>query len=200
MALTTKGLQLTAAAVKKSPEEEEEVRLLSAYDVESSGNLRRIQVSVTGMTCAACSTSVEAALMALNGVVKASVALLQNKADITFDPASVKVWSNSLLFFLIICFTRNRGLHCVNMHVESIHLILVNIEFAKYLNVYNLLVLSCVPLFLFTYRGIDYSFFFFFSKLRFLIRNKLLNQAYQLDMKKENLQLLLLESSGLAFA
>lgn len=110
MALTTRGLQLAATAAGKGPAGdggEEEERLLSAYDEESSGNLRRIQVSVTGMTCAACSNSVESALMSLNGVVKASVALLQNKADITFDPASVKVCSSSVLLFAICVFGPN---------------------------------------------------------------------------------------------
>lgn len=90
-----RGLQLTPAAGRGSGESAEdsgeEERLLSGYDDENSGNLRRIQVSVTGMTCAACSNSVESALMSRNGVVKASVALLQNKADVTFDPALVKV-------------------------------------------------------------------------------------------------------------
>ncbi|KAG6393922.1 hypothetical protein SASPL_144497 [Salvia splendens] len=91
MAPSAIGLQLTGAAGKAAAEDaEEEERLLSGFYEESSGNLSRIQVSVTGMTCAACSNSVESALMSLNGVVKASVALLQNKADVTFDPALVK--------------------------------------------------------------------------------------------------------------
>ncbi|GFQ00863.1 copper-transporting ATPase ran1 [Phtheirospermum japonicum] len=94
MAPTTRGLQLAAATGKGLglPVEDagEEDRLLSSYDEENSGHLRRIQASVTGMTCAACSNSVESALMSLNGVVRASVALLQNKADVTFDPAVVK--------------------------------------------------------------------------------------------------------------
>ncbi|CAI9090651.1 OLC1v1025468C1 [Oldenlandia corymbosa var. corymbosa] len=76
----------------------EEVRLLEEYleevQINSSssvpGNLRRIQVRVTGMTCAACSNSVEAALMGVDGVVKASVALLQNRADVVFDPSLVQ--------------------------------------------------------------------------------------------------------------
>ncbi|KAL1537554.1 serine/threonine protein kinase Ran1 [Salvia divinorum] len=91
MAPTAIGLQLTGAGGKAAAEDAgEEERLLSGFDEESSGNLSRIQVSVTGMTCAACSNSVESALMSLDGVVKASVALLQNKADVTFDPALVK--------------------------------------------------------------------------------------------------------------
>ncbi|KZV22160.1 hypothetical protein F511_33790 [Dorcoceras hygrometricum] len=85
MAPSMTGLQLTAASRRDSADEEE--GLLSSYDRDNPSNLRRIQVNVTGMTCAACSNSVESALNGLNGVVKASVALLQNKADVTFDPA-----------------------------------------------------------------------------------------------------------------
>ncbi|KAG2684067.1 hypothetical protein I3843_10G060600 [Carya illinoinensis] len=52
--------------------------------------MRRVQVGVSGMTCAACSNSVEAALKSVNGVLMASVALLQNKADVVFDPMLIK--------------------------------------------------------------------------------------------------------------
>ncbi|XP_022892439.1 copper-transporting ATPase RAN1-like [Olea europaea var. sylvestris] len=95
MAPSMKNLQLTASAVKGSPEYAgEEERLLGGDDVENyvevPEKFRRIQVSVTGMTCAACSNSVESALMSIPGVVKASVALLQNKADVSFDPILVK--------------------------------------------------------------------------------------------------------------
>ncbi|KAL3833810.1 hypothetical protein ACJIZ3_008546 [Penstemon smallii] len=91
MAPSIRDLQLTAAETNVSLSESgEDERLLSSYDEENSGNLRRIQVSVVGMTCAACSNSVESALRSLNGVVGASVALLQNKADVTFDPSQVK--------------------------------------------------------------------------------------------------------------
>lgn len=87
----------------------EDVRLLDSYEdgydntADSGksghgleeGGMKRIQVKVTGMTCAACSNSVEGALMSLNGVVSASVALLQHRADVVFDPNLVKV---SMLF------------------------------------------------------------------------------------------------------
>ncbi|GER41022.1 copper-transporting ATPase RAN1 [Striga asiatica] len=89
-----RGLQLTADGGNGLgiPAEDagEEDKLLSSFDEESSGHLRRIQVTVTGMMCAACSNSVESALMDLNGVVRAVVALLQNKADVSFDPILVK--------------------------------------------------------------------------------------------------------------
>ncbi|XP_047336904.1 copper-transporting ATPase RAN1-like [Impatiens glandulifera] len=84
------------------PSDLEDVGLLDAYhhdddgypilklDVLGGESLKRTQVRVTGMTCAACSHSVEEALQSVNGVFKASVALLQNKADILFDPFLVK--------------------------------------------------------------------------------------------------------------
>ncbi|ESQ39567.1 hypothetical protein EUTSA_v10000758mg [Eutrema salsugineum] len=100
--ITGDGLGSSAAEIGAM----EEVRLLDSYDegeenadflsrIEEGGGsvnsgLRKIQVGVTGMTCAACSNSVEGALMSVNGVVKASVALLQNRADVIFDPNLVK--------------------------------------------------------------------------------------------------------------
>lgn len=77
----------------------EDVGLLDSYeDDEESGKgdilgegMKEIQLSVSGMTCAACSNSVEGALKSVNGVLRASVALLQNKAVVVFDPKLVKV-------------------------------------------------------------------------------------------------------------
>lgn len=102
MAPSLKDLQLTQ--VSKTPafgagagddggDDLEDVRLLDSYE-NSEGveqGMRRIQVRVTGMTCAACSNSVEGALQSVNGVLRASVALLQNRADVVFDPRLVKV-------------------------------------------------------------------------------------------------------------
>ncbi|KDP27411.1 hypothetical protein JCGZ_20239 [Jatropha curcas] len=77
----------------------EDVRLLDSFEdsndshtitIDDEEGMRRIQVRVTGMTCAACSNSVESALQSVNGVLRASVALLQNKADVVFDPSLVK--------------------------------------------------------------------------------------------------------------
>ncbi|XP_010481705.1 PREDICTED: copper-transporting ATPase RAN1-like isoform X2 [Camelina sativa] len=102
MAPSRRDLQLTLVTGDfSSSSDMEEVRLLDSYDdgedvlskIEEGGNdsgLRKIQVGVTGMTCAACSNSVEGALMSVNGVFKASVALLQNRADVVFDPNLVK--------------------------------------------------------------------------------------------------------------
>ncbi|KAK6931902.1 Heavy metal-associated domain, HMA [Dillenia turbinata] len=98
MAPGKRDLQLTTAGgggwlMSADDGELEEVRLLDAYEedeeskrsVEGEG-MKRVQLSVTGMTCSACSNSIESALKALNGVFSASVALLQNKADVVFDP------------------------------------------------------------------------------------------------------------------
>lgn len=84
------GLQLTSLAGGGDGDELEDVRLLDSYD-EIDGGVRRIQVTVTGMTCAACSNSVESALTSLDGVLSASVALLQNKADVVFNSTLLKV-------------------------------------------------------------------------------------------------------------
>ncbi|KAK7412990.1 hypothetical protein VNO78_04795 [Psophocarpus tetragonolobus] len=81
------GVQLTSLA--GDSDELEDVRLLDSYD-EIDGGARRIQVTVTGMTCAACSSSVESALKSLDGVITASVALLQSKANVVFNPALLK--------------------------------------------------------------------------------------------------------------
>uniref|UniRef100_A0A166IGL3 P-type Cu(+) transporter n=1 Tax=Daucus carota subsp. sativus TaxID=79200 RepID=A0A166IGL3_DAUCS len=107
MAPIQKNIQLTGADRNLPDGDElEDVRLLDSYDEDGenedanyslSSNHRRIQVRITGMTCSACSNSVEGALKSLIGVVRASVSLLQNKADVVFDSASVNV---SLLFLL----------------------------------------------------------------------------------------------------
>ncbi|KAM1571086.1 hypothetical protein ACFX10_036014 [Malus domestica] len=70
----------------------EDVRLLDSYE-NSEGveeGMKRVQVRVSGMTCAACSNSVEGALQSVKGVLTASVALLQSRADVVFDPRLVK--------------------------------------------------------------------------------------------------------------
>lgn len=99
MAPSFGGLQLTpfsSGGRKTLPDDDagdlEDVRLLDAYKEDDSGleeGMRGIQVRVTGMTCAACSNSVEGALRDVNGVLRASVALLQNRADVVFDPKLV---------------------------------------------------------------------------------------------------------------
>ncbi|KAI9122450.1 hypothetical protein K1719_006290 [Acacia pycnantha] len=103
MAPSIKNLQLTSLATTATAADDgdadgmEEVRLLDSYEdrnydgsVGIEEGLKRIHVRVTGMTCAACSNSVETALNAVDGVISASVALLQNKADVVYNPSLVK--------------------------------------------------------------------------------------------------------------
>lgn len=110
----TKDLQLTSLSAAGSSDDDacdmEDVRLLDSYDnrnyngadeVEEGG--KRIQVRVTGMTCAACSNSVEAALKAVDGVISASVGLLQNKAEVVYNPAIVKVGLGFAQGFIYAC-------------------------------------------------------------------------------------------------
>lgn len=102
MSPSIRGLQLTSSGAGGKTSRAggefsgdlEDVRLLDSYesdDVSHDDETKRIQVRVSGMTCAACSNSVETALGSLNGVVSASVALLQNRADVVFNPNLVKV-------------------------------------------------------------------------------------------------------------
>ncbi|XP_057415885.1 copper-transporting ATPase RAN1-like [Lotus japonicus] len=89
------GIQLTSAGAVAGDDsvDLEDVRLLDSYEKYDDGNTtntKRIQVSISGMTCAACSNSVEAALNSVAGVSHASVALLQNRADVVFNPTLVK--------------------------------------------------------------------------------------------------------------
>lgn len=48
--------------------------------------LSSVVLEVLGMTCSSCSSAVESALLALPGIHGATVALLQNKAEVSFDP------------------------------------------------------------------------------------------------------------------
>ncbi|XP_062160735.1 copper-transporting ATPase RAN1 [Alnus glutinosa] len=94
MAPSLRDLQLTRVAGEDSGDLED-VRLLDSYEDGDSFSrieegMRTVQVRVSGMTCAACSNSVEAALKSVNGVLRASVALLQNRADVVFDSSLVK--------------------------------------------------------------------------------------------------------------
>ncbi|XP_020103121.1 copper-transporting ATPase RAN1 [Ananas comosus] len=114
MAPSFRDLQLTAVggirrteaiSAREGSGDLEDVRLLDAYDDEEAGvgtkkkteeeddeerGMRRVEVRVTGMTCSACTSSVEAAVSALRGVSSASVSLLQNKAHVVFDSNIVK--------------------------------------------------------------------------------------------------------------
>ncbi|ERN15033.1 hypothetical protein AMTRI_Chr02g214090 [Amborella trichopoda] len=98
MAPSMRDLQLTSLGrLKRNSGDMEEVRLLDDEDereIDEELGIKReknVQLRVIGMTCAACSNSVESAISNLPGVSRASVALLQNKADVIFDPSRIKV-------------------------------------------------------------------------------------------------------------
>lgn len=58
---------------------------------EDASESRQVTFKVSGMVCAACSASIEKAVKRLPGIVDASVALLQNRAQVVFKPDVVQV-------------------------------------------------------------------------------------------------------------
>uniref|UniRef100_A0A674A0R9 Copper-transporting ATPase 2 n=1 Tax=Salmo trutta TaxID=8032 RepID=A0A674A0R9_SALTR len=77
----------------------------------------KLDLSVTGMTCASCVHNIESKLTRTKGILEASVALATNKAQIKFDPEvlgardiirmievasyNLTLWKNSFLFSLV---------------------------------------------------------------------------------------------------
>ncbi|RZB95946.1 copper-transporting ATPase RAN1-like [Glycine soja] len=92
MAPSTGDVQLTSPGAGQDFDDLEDIRLLDSYDKNDvvHDETKRIQVRISGMTCAACSNSVQTALRSVHGVTEASVALLQNKAEVVFIPGLVK--------------------------------------------------------------------------------------------------------------
>ncbi|RLN11664.1 copper-transporting ATPase RAN1-like [Panicum miliaceum] len=93
-----------AAAAGGRGDEMEDVALLDSYDEEmgvpppggaaageEEAAAAEAHVRVTGMTCSACTSAVEAAVSARRGVRRVAVSLLQNRAHVVFDPALAKV-------------------------------------------------------------------------------------------------------------
>lgn len=58
---------------------------------EKSSGSTKVELKISGMTCAACSTKVERKLGKTEGVIKAAVNLATNKATVEYDPAILKV-------------------------------------------------------------------------------------------------------------
>jgi P-type Cu+ transporter len=97
-------LQLSAVAgggPGAAADDMEDVALLDSYDVEMGApppppddgeeECAEAHVRVTGMTCSACTSAVEASVSARPGVRRIAVSLLQNRALVVFDPALAKV-------------------------------------------------------------------------------------------------------------
>jgi Cu+-exporting ATPase len=58
---------------------------------EEGGGFKRLQLPVTGMSCAACSSRVQKGLGEMEGVHEAAVNLAAEQATIDFDPSKLKV-------------------------------------------------------------------------------------------------------------
>lgn len=85
-------LDLESAPLLSPSGANEGLNLVNGYTAPANleGVSTKLEVRVEGMTCAACSTSVEKALLRMSGVTSASVALLQNKAIVEYDSSMVK--------------------------------------------------------------------------------------------------------------
>ncbi|KAL0912279.1 hypothetical protein M5K25_018241 [Dendrobium thyrsiflorum] len=108
MAPSRRDLQLTsvyggrregAISAREESGDLEDVRLLDSYEDEEAAlgrrekdgkSMRKIQLRVTGMTCSACTSSIESAVGGVQGVARVTVSLLQNKAHVVFDPNLLK--------------------------------------------------------------------------------------------------------------
>jgi copper chaperone CopZ len=54
-------------------------------------NIKKGVFSVGGMTCAACVATIESYLGGQPGIVSVSVGLIQERAEVRYDPAQVKI-------------------------------------------------------------------------------------------------------------
>jgi Cu+-exporting ATPase len=62
-----------------------------AKQLEPSGEIERVTLRITGMTCASCAQNIERALRGLDGVVKAAVNFAAEKAVVEYHPEVVSV-------------------------------------------------------------------------------------------------------------
>jgi len=62
----------------------------AGYDLKKQGR-RQVHIPIEGMTCAACAARIEKKLSKLPGVEQASVNYAAERADVTFDPALVRL-------------------------------------------------------------------------------------------------------------
>lgn len=58
---------------------------------ERGGESDKVQINITGMSCAACSASIDKVLNSLDGIKAANVNLTTEKASVTFDRSKIKV-------------------------------------------------------------------------------------------------------------
>ncbi|HOP74334.1 MAG TPA: heavy metal translocating P-type ATPase [Bacillota bacterium] len=67
------------------------IRNLGYGVVQETSGASRVQLKITGMSCAACSAKIERKLNKLTGIIQASVNLSTEKATVDYDPAVMKV-------------------------------------------------------------------------------------------------------------
>ena len=70
---------------------EEAVKELGYGILKETSGSTKVELNISGMTCAACSTKIERKLSKTEGVMKAAVNLATNKATVEYDPAKIKV-------------------------------------------------------------------------------------------------------------
>jgi len=90
------SLTLQESKVEYDPELATEVELLQAIEDSGfegrslgRGDIGVLALEISGMTCSTCSTAVESALTAVDGVIEASVNALTGRADVKYDPDRV---------------------------------------------------------------------------------------------------------------
>ena len=76
--------QVTFEGVKKAVEE-------AGYGLERQEETKHVVIPVEGMTCASCVAHIEKAVGKLEGVAGVTVNLATEKADVTYDPARVRL-------------------------------------------------------------------------------------------------------------
>jgi Cu+-exporting ATPase len=89
--LATETLRVQYDETKVGFEQMKAVVENAGYGLSVPQMIKRGELGVDGMTCAACSTAVERAVKKLDGVTEASVNLATNRAAFSYDPAKVKL-------------------------------------------------------------------------------------------------------------
>ena len=63
----------------------------AGYGLAAQETLKRVTIPIGGMTCASCSARIEKVVGRLDGVAEVSVNLATEKADVSYDPARVRL-------------------------------------------------------------------------------------------------------------
>ncbi len=76
--------QVTFDAVQKAVQD-------AGYGLERAEETKRVTIPIEGMSCASCVANIEKAVSKLDGVTTVAVNLATEKADVTYDPAKVRL-------------------------------------------------------------------------------------------------------------